>query len=344
MAHARDASSRWFGAAAAAVVLFSFSAVACAASDPFGTDDWTGDGLLESEGAVAEAPMPAEPAAGNASSASVIGDVSEARQLVFSGEMGAIADDIAVAADEITTWVGTRGGFVERSSTSSYGGRPSVHLVLRIPSTDYEALRDHVRDVVIEVQADESRREDVTSEHTDYRARLDALRLAETELRELLEAQDEQGGDLETVLAIHRELRTLRAEIDSLQAQLDGLEERVALSTLTVDLSGESTAATATRTWRIGAVFDSARRDLVRNLQVFSEGFVYFVVAVLPLALAWTAALGAAVWLVVTIARRLGRPRGAPRPGQQRGEGGRKGRGTGPDEGSDAGREQDRES
>ncbi len=235
-----------------------------------------------------------------------------ARQLIFSGEMDITVQDVEATSSDIVEWIAQSGGFVESSSSSQFDGRPSMHFVLRVPSEDYDALRDHIRSVAIQVELDQSRRVDVTSQHADYGAKLETMRLAESELRELLAAQNERGGDVETVLSIHRELRGLRTEIDGLQAQLDVLDEQIALSTLTLSLAGESAVSGDGRAWRVGSTFRSATRDLNVGVQRFLEGLVYFLVAVLPIVLLWSAVLSAGAWLVVRIARIAGfrRPSG----------------------------------
>lgn len=233
------------------------------------------------------------------------------RQLIFSGHMSLTVSDVEAASVGIGKWVGGRGGFVESSSASAFDGRPSMYMVLRVPSDEYEALRDHVRGLAVDMGDDRSERVDVTAQHADYSARLETLTLAEAELRELLAAQEEEGGNVETVLSIYRELRTLRTEIDGLQAQLDTLEEQIALSTLSVELNSESIADTSGRAWRVRSTFQSATRDLFRGVQTFTEGLVYFLVAILPMILLWSVVLGVAAWVVARVARLVGwrRPR-----------------------------------
>ena len=228
------------------------------------------------------------------------------RQLVFRGEMSIVVEDLDQIVSDFSTWVVQNGGFVESSQTTSSDSSRSVRLVLRIASEAYESLRSELQDRAIEVRSDWSERVDVTAEYADVDARLKTLRLAETELRELLAVQNESGGDVETVLAIYRELRQLRTEIDGLQAQLDVLDEQIALSTLTVRISSEVEATSGGGTWRIGRTFRRGVSDLVSGAQNFAQGLIYFLVAVVPMLLLWGAAIGVGLWVVTRAFRFAG--------------------------------------
>ena len=230
---------------------------------------------------------------------------SRGRSLVFTGDMTAVVADTQAAIDTVSGWLVAHGGFVEQLRLAGAQGSQSAALTLRVPQAEYEALRAAVRELADEVTRDESRREDVSARRADMDARLENLRLAEEELRELLSSMRESGAEVASVLEVYRELSAYRGEIEGLEAQLATLEEQVALSTLRLQFQpAPQLAERQARRWQLGRSAHRAWVDLVDGLQAMTEALIYFGIAVLPrlaigLGLAWLA------WLALRPVLRL---------------------------------------
>ena len=82
--------------------------------------------------------------------------------------------------------------------------------------------------------------QDVTDQFIDLEARLNALKTEEASLFTLLGIAD----SVTDILTIERELARIRAGIERLQGQLNLLENRVAMSTITVSLFGPESLLT----------------------------------------------------------------------------------------------------
>ncbi|MEM6552799.1 MAG: DUF4349 domain-containing protein [Planctomycetota bacterium] len=116
-------------------------------------------------------------------------------------------------------------------------GAPPAELMLEIPADRLADTLVQLRTAVGEVHHDTLSTHDVTDQAIDLNARLTNLNATEAELRSLLtEARSGRSG-LDDVLAVQRELRTTREQIERLTAQREALTRRVALSQITVSLS-----------------------------------------------------------------------------------------------------------
>ena len=74
--------------------------------------------------------------------------------------------------------------------------------------------------------------ENVTSQYTDYEARLSSLYTQEERLLKMLE----ESGDLESLIQLEARLSEVRYEIESIERNLRNLDQRLAFSTVTMEL------------------------------------------------------------------------------------------------------------
>jgi hypothetical protein len=141
--------------------------------------------------------------------------------------------DPAAAARSVRTAVAAAGGFVAEEQVDTAGS----WLVLRVPVAGLDRLVDDLA-ATGTVLARSGRTEDATDQVVDLDSRVASQQASVTRVRALL-AQATSIGD---VVAVESELARREADLDSLERRLAALRDRVALSTLTVEL--RSTAAT----------------------------------------------------------------------------------------------------
>jgi len=123
------------------------------------------------------------------------------------------------------------GGHVQSSGVSDHAWARNAHLTLRIPA---EALDDFLATLADDYTRVTNLNEwvrDVTMQHNDMTAQLEALQVEEEALLRLLA----QAGDLGDLLAVQNQLTHVRHQINRLEGEVRLLENQVALST--VDLS-----------------------------------------------------------------------------------------------------------
>ncbi|GAB6878509.1 hypothetical protein JCM17823_07830 [Halorubrum gandharaense] len=160
------------------------------------------------------------------------------RQLIRTGELETTVDDAAEADGTVRDIVDDHDGFVSDASRETHERRgeqfATAELVVRVPSDDFDAAMDDLEDIG-EVERSAVESEDVSDELTDLDARLENLRVERDRLRDLYE----EANETEDVLAVQSELSATQEEIERLEAQQASLQERVALSTITVSLREE---------------------------------------------------------------------------------------------------------
>ena len=160
---------------------------------------------------------------------------ARARAIIRTGTAEIEVESFEDATTTLGALVREQGGFVAGSERTVHGDGnrswTSGTLVLRVPSENFSAVFDGVRGVGT-VESATSDTQDVTDRLVDLNARLDNLEAQRDRLRTLYE----RANETEDVLAVGRELSEVQGEIERLEAKRRSLEERVALSTLTVRL------------------------------------------------------------------------------------------------------------
>jgi len=219
-----------------------------------GTSDVTSDSLVGAPGPTTEERSAAEadqsavapPGGAGADAASV---PPADRLVVRTAGLRLRVDDIDESVDEVRSQAEQVGGMVtdvqvstevdvplyryDAQGTLSDGAALSGWVTVRVPSDSYGEFVDSVRELGEVVRESESE-SDVTQQHIDLQARLDNIKAQELRLREFFE----QAVDVEDLLAIEQELTRVRAEIDSLEAQIAFLERQASMSTVTIELVG----------------------------------------------------------------------------------------------------------
>ena len=160
------------------------------------------------------------------------------RQLIHTGHVELLVDDVPEASTAIRALTVDQGGFVSESTHEVHEAHNETwrteRLTIRIPS---EAFDESMTDLepLGEVQVFQTDTEDVTDQLVDLDARLENLYAERDQLRDLFE----EANETRDVLAVQNELSSVQEEIERLEAQVQTLEERVAFSTITVHLTEE---------------------------------------------------------------------------------------------------------
>lgn len=228
------------------------------------------------------------------------------RALIRTGTVRLEVGNFDAAQRNITEAVRARGGYVSDTSRRTNGHENATWtagtVVLRIPSENFSGLVDAVGGEG-EMLASETSTEDVTDRVVDLRARLGNLRAERDRLRELYQ----EANDTESVLAVEERLSEVQGEIERAEANLRSLENRVAYSTLTVELREprpETTDVDRTAWYDTGPV--DAFLQSVEGVGVTLRALLVAAAYVAPYALAF----GVPVVVALLLARRLGHVRG----------------------------------
>lgn len=161
--------------------------------------------------------------------------LADRRERVRTGEAELEVESFAAATGNLSTTARRLGGFVgDRSQRVHTDGNltwTTGRLVLRVPKGNFSALMAAVREAGTVARVD-AQTEDVTGRVVDLEARLENLRAERDRLRALYD----DANETEDVLAVGDRLSEAQSEIERLEGRLQALRDRIAFSTVTVEL------------------------------------------------------------------------------------------------------------
>ncbi|MCL1849103.1 MAG: DUF4349 domain-containing protein [Clostridiales bacterium] len=169
------------------------------------------------------------------------------QKIIRTGYIGLEADSYDEAYAAIKALAGSLGGYVFYEETyimGIYNGyeRKGGSVQVKVPYDAFDELTEQLESLG-KIHDSNIRAEDVTAQYIDIQARLGVY---ETKYQRLL-ALLTQSGELESILAVERELAYTSAELDSLKGQLRYLLDRTDYSTLNINLYEKSPEATEVR-------------------------------------------------------------------------------------------------
>jgi hypothetical protein len=157
----------------------------------------------------------------------------QARSVIATGQVSMEAENLTRVREDLDRLLGRYGGTVteERTSSDRDDGPTRSTLVLRVPSARFDEVMSAFDDIatVTETQREEV---DVTTEVIDVDAR---VRTAEVSLRRL-RAFLGRAKAIETVIRLEAEISRREADLASLRAQQDYLDDQTSLATISVTL------------------------------------------------------------------------------------------------------------
>jgi hypothetical protein len=242
----------------------------------------------------AAAPEPA-PAAGDAASPPAGFPDAIGHDVVRTAQLTLQVADPAAGARSVRTAVATAGGFVAEEQVDTTGS----WLVLRVPAAGLDRLLDDLA-ATGTVLARSGRTEDATAQVVDLDGRVATQQASVTRVRALL-AQATSIGD---VVTVESELARREADLEALQRRVAALRDRVALSTVTVELRGPAATPppdTAPPGFGSGLVAGWAGLKVVAAVAATAVGFLLPFLPVLAVA-------AGVVWVVLRRRRRRGGP------------------------------------
>ncbi len=207
------------------------------------------------------------------------------RRVVRNAELSLIVADAPVAADRMVELADSLGGYASDIQADRRDELMHYRIVLRVPAARLDQTLAVVKALAVRVESEALQTEDVTEQVVDLEARLKTLVATEAELQALLAESRSRRSNVEEIMAIYRELVGIRTQIEQARAQLEMIENRVALSTITIQLRPEAGSGPLVGDrWRPGGTVRSAVRTLVDVLQGIADMAIYVAIVLVPIA------------------------------------------------------------
>lgn len=158
-------------------------------------------------------------------------------QLVKTAELSLSVNSIDKSVQAIFNIVKQKQGDVykfEDEKPQKDNSRQTASMEVKVPQEQLEPTLDELAKLGT-VQHRTLKAEDVTDQLVDNQARLRNLRQQESSLLKILE----RSGSIGDVLKVSQEVSNVRESIERLDAQLKSLQNRVAYSTITLNMEAE---------------------------------------------------------------------------------------------------------
>jgi hypothetical protein len=153
------------------------------------------------------------------------------RQIISSASVSIEVETVEPAIDQVRTIAEGLGGFVEQLSSYGSAKDQQANLTVRVPQDQFFTAVDRI-EALGKVQSRNLGSEDVSEQFIDLEARLKSSLQEEASLLSLLD----RASQVSEILTIERELSRVRSDIERVQGQLNFLERRVDLATISVSL------------------------------------------------------------------------------------------------------------
>ena len=230
-------------------------------------------------------------------------DMSE--KIIYNAEVRLETTEFDQALEQIAQLVKDLGGYMESTSISGNNyssiargsaGTRNAYYTIRVPSARFSELTGTLSEIG-NVPYSRTYTRNITTQYYDTQSRLEAYKVQETRLLEMLSIAE----TVDDMLAIQRELTDVQYEIDSLTGTLRYYDNQVGYST--VDLTVQEVrvytpepSVKLTYWQRMGKEF----RESVENTIDFFKEFFLWLVTSLP----WMIPLALVIWLAVRLIRR----------------------------------------
>ncbi len=225
--------------------------------------------------------------------------LDQPRLIVYTGNIDLIVKDTRQTIESITGIAEEAGGYVAGANMYTYSGAPQGSMTIKVPAESYQSVLQQLRDLAIRVERETSSTQDVTEEFVDLQARKANLEVTEQALQELL-ATRQKTGRTEDILEVYRELTNIRGQIEQIQGRLNYLERSAAMSTIEVALTPDELAQPLTVAgWEPSGTAREALRSLINAFQGFVDFWIWVIIFVLPVAIAWLLPPIIVIWLFV---------------------------------------------
>jgi hypothetical protein len=158
----------------------------------------------------------------------------QTRKVISVGSVSLEAADLSAAREEIDRLLGRYGGRVtDEETVNDDDGEPERStLRLRVPSVRFDAMMGAFDDLATVTRTDREAA-DVTTEVIDVDARIRTQEVSLERLRRFLG----EARDVGSMIRLESEIAQREADLGSLRAQQEYLEDQTSLATIKVDLT-----------------------------------------------------------------------------------------------------------
>lgn len=226
-----------------------------------------------------------------------VDEVPQTRVILKNASLTVTVSDPAAKINAITVMAEGMGGWVVTSnsytSTDSAGEEVTYgSITVRVPSDRLAESMERIKEGAEEVSAESINGQDVTQEYVDLSSRLTNLQATERQLQTIMES----ARKVEDVLAVQRELTTVRGEIETIQGRLQFFDEAAAFSSISVEVRPPQPGPVEVQSagWNPGETVENALGSLLQTVQFIVDSAITLIITAGP----FVVLLGVPVWMI----------------------------------------------
>lgn len=237
------------------------------------------------------------------------GEAAPQRLVIQNANMSIVVARPLEALNAITALASEFNGFVVSSYSRTVTINETKEVVeasisLRVDSARLNTAMERIRALTANAEKDVISEniagQDVTREYVDLESRLRNLKQTEIQLQKIMD----EATTTEDVLAVYRELTSIREQIEVTTGQMKYFEEASTLSSISVFIQAqEAIQPIQVGGWRPVGTARNAVQALLNTLKVVVRVAIWLFVYIIPTALV----IGLPIWLIVRGIRSLRR-------------------------------------
>lgn len=204
------------------------------------------------------------------------------RKIIKNANLSLTVDDYEQAVEEIRAKVVTLNGYVayETEYTTDKLGTKRGSMQVRIPQPGFETFLKGLEPLG-EMKRKEIDSQDVTEEYIDVTGRLNALRVKEERLLDILT----KSGTLNEILAVENELANTRSQLETTEGRLRYLNNQTSFSTISISLEQAAVSTQQVTAGGLKGVRQRAKAafiEAINNILVGTGNLLVFISAAIP--------------------------------------------------------------
>jgi hypothetical protein len=204
------------------------------------------------------------------------------RKIIKNANLSLTVDDYEQAVEEIRAKVVTLNGYVayETEYTTDKLGTKRGSMQVRIPQSGFDSFLAGLEPIG-EMKRKEIDSQDVTEEYIDVTGRLNALRVKEERLLDILT----KSGSLNEILAVENELANTRSQLETTEGRLRYLNNQTSFSTISISLEQAAVSTQQVTAGGLKGVRQRAKAafiEAINNILVGTGNLLVFISAAIP--------------------------------------------------------------
>lgn len=232
-------------------------------------------------------------------------EVAPRRLVIQNADMSIVVVKPLDAMNAIAAMASEFNGFVVNSysrTVTTDRGQDVVeaNITIRVDSAQLNTVLERIRALTPNAEEDVLSEnisgQDVTKEYVDLESQLRNLKQTEAQLQKVMD----QATKTEDILAVYRDLSSIREQIEVKTGQMKYYEEAAALSSLSVYIQAqEAVAPIKLGGWEPVGTARNAVQALLDTLQFLGRAAIWIVIYILPVGLV----IGLPIWLIARAVR-----------------------------------------